>query len=267
MFEDITNFNIGSISVGDVLLAVITFVIGYIVARLILKMLDAFFKKSKLDRTLVSFASAACKVVIYFILAVVVAGSLGIEATSIIAVFSVAGLAVSLAAQTSLSNLAGGVTLLLLKPFKVGDYVEAGGNSGTIRGLGLVYTEMVTIDNKIVFIPNSSISAADIINYTREGMRRVDLNFTASYDAPCETVRKALLEACSAIPEALGEPAPFAAISSYGDSSIEYVVRVWCKTDDYWTVYFALLENVREMYAKNGVEMTYNHVNVHVIEK
>ena len=184
-----------------------------------------------------------------------------------IALFSVAGLAVSLALQNTLSNLAGGVMLLVTKPFEVGDFVETNGVSGTVEAIGLAYSKLATVDNKEIFIPNSEISSAKIINYTRLGTRRVDLTFSASYDAPTQTVKKAINEVLAQFPQIMQEPAPVIFLSNYGASSIEYVVRVWTAGADYWDVYFGVMEGVRESFRRNGVEMTYDHLNVHVVEK
>lgn len=144
-----------------------------------------------------------------------------------IALLSVAGLAISLALQNTLSNLAGGIMILVSKPFEVGDYVEADGVGGTVISIGLAYSTLATVDNKEIFIPNSQVAAAKIINYTKLGKRRVELTFSASYDAPTETVKQALGEVLAQFPQILEDPAPSIWISKYGASSIEYVVRVW----------------------------------------
>ena len=192
----------------------------------------------------------------------------GINVTSLIALLSVAGLAVSLALQNTLSNLAGGIMVLLSKPFEVGDFVESEGITGTVAGVDLAYTTIVTVDNKEVFVPNSHISAAKIINYNRLGKRRVDLNFTASYDAPTATVKKAIQEVVDAQSSMiLTDPAPVVLLSAYLNSSIQYTVRVWVDAADYWTVYGNINEGVRESFARNNVEMTYDHVNVHLVKE
>jgi small conductance mechanosensitive channel len=195
------------------------------------------------------------------------AGTLDVDVTSIIAMLSVAGLAVSMALQNTLSNLAGGLVLLVTKPFVVGDYVEADGISGTIAAVDMSYTAFVTPDNKQIFVPNSQLSATRITNFNRLGKRRMDLKFTASYDAPTAQVRAALQEALEAVPGIMGDPAPAIFLSEYQASSIEYLVRLWTLSGDYWDVYYALLEGVRDTFARHGVEMTYDHLNVHIVEK
>ena len=141
--------------------------------------------------------------------------------------------------------MAGGIQVLGSKPFVVGDFVEAGGVSGTVADVGIFYTKIRTGDNKMIQVPNSQIAGEQIINYTAEKERRVDLKFTASYDAPTETVKKVITEVVNAHSMVQVTPAPFVRVSDYGDSAIEYTVRVWCATEDYWTVYFDLMEQVK----------------------
>jgi len=204
---------------------------------------------------------------LWFVLALMVAGSLGFDVTSLIALLSVAGLAVSLALQNTLSNLAGGIMVLLTKPFVVGDYIESEGIAGTVSGVDLAYTAIITLDNKEVFVPNSHISAAKIINYNRLGKRRVDLNFTASYDSATKDVKAAIQEVLDTFPQILTDPAAVILLSEYQASSIQYTVRAWTSAADYWDVYFGIQEGVRESFQRHGVEMTYDHVNVHIVEK
>ena len=195
------------------------------------------------------------------------AGSLGIDVTSIIALLSVAGLAVSLALQNTLSNLAGGITLLASKPFTVGDYVEIGSVSGTVSLVGLAYTTLVTVENKEIYIPNSQLSSATIINYTRLGRRRMEITVSASYDAPTEAVKAALSEAVAQFPQILPDPAPEIRLSGYGASGIDYLLRAWTSSGDYWDVYYRLLEAIRPAFARHGVEMPYSQLDVHLIPR
>ena len=155
--------------------------------------------------------------------------------------------------------------LLSVKPFKVGDYVEVGGVGGTVREIGFIHTKVSTVDNKIIYIPNSEVSSSKIVNYTNEDKRRVDFVFSAGYDCPVETVKLAIREAIEKFPQVFAEPAPFVRVGAYKDSVIEYTVRLWCKTDDYWNLYYDIMEAVPESYAKHGVEMSYPHLNVHMV--
>ena len=241
--------------------------IGWVVIRLLMRMVDRLLDKSKPVAAIRDYIHTAIHIFLWFLLALMLAGTMGVEVTSIIAMLSVAGLAVSMALQNTLSNLAGGLVLLVTKPFVPGDYVEAGGVSGTIAAITLSYTTFITPDNKEIFVPNSQLSAEKIINYNVLGKRRMDLKLTASYDAPTDQVRQAVMEALSAFPQILSDPAPAVYLSEYQSSSIEYLVRLWTASGDYWDVYYVLLEEIREAFARHGVEMTYNHLNVHVLEK
>lgn len=213
------------------------------------------------------YLRSALSVLLWLVLILVVLGSVGVEMTSIIALLSVAGLAVSLALQNTLSNLAGGITLLASKPFTVGDYVEIGSVSGTVSLVGLAYTTLVTVENKEIYIPNSQLSSATIINYTRLGRRRMEITVSASYDAPTEAVKAALGEAVAQFPQILPDPAPEIRLSGYGASGIDYLLRAWTSSGDYWDVYYRLLEAIRPAFARHGVEMPYSQLDVHLIPR
>ena len=262
----ILNFNVAGITVNKVLHAIILLVVCLVIVKILMKIVTRFLERSKLERSLHTFIRTAIKVILLFLTVLIVAQALGINVTSLIALLSVFGLAVSLAVQNSMSNVAGGIQVLGSKPFVVGDYVEAGGVAGTVADVGIFYTKIRTNDNKMIQVPNSQIANEKIINYTAEKERRVDLKFTTSYDAPVESVKKAIEEVVGSHSLVQITPAPFVRVSNYGDSSIEYTVRAWCATEDYWTVYFDLMEQVKVAFDKAGIEMTYPHVNVHMVE-
>ena len=261
------NMDLGALTLGSVLRVVVLILVGMIVIRLVMGIVDRMMEKSNGLSGLKVYIRSIIKVILWFLLVLMVAGSLGIDTTSLIAMLSVAGLAVSLALQNTLSNLAGGIMLLLAKPFQVGDYIAADGVEGTVVAVDLSYTTIKTGDNKEIFIPNSQLSVAKVTNYSSLGKRRVDLKFTASYDAPTATVKMAIREVLDSIPEIMQDPAPVIYLSEYQSSSIQYVVRVWATVADYWAVYFAIQEGVRESFDRHGVEMTYEHLNIHVLEK
>lgn len=266
VFSDVMSFGISGLTVGKVLSALVLLAVCLVLVKILLKAVDKLLQRTGIDRSLHSFLKTAIKIVLLFLTVLIVADSLGIPMTSLIAVLSVAGLAVSLAVQNSLSNVAGGIQLLTSKPFTVGDYVEASGIAGTVVEVGLLYTRIHSMDNKLIQVPNSQIAGEKIINYTAEPERRVDLTFTVSYDADVETVKQTILQVAGAHPLTLATPEPFVRVSKYGDSSIEYTMRVWCATGDYWTVYFDMLEQVKAAFDRAGVEMTYPHVNVHMMD-
>lgn len=240
---------------------------GWLIIKLLMRTADRLLDRSKALAPVKMYIRSALQVFLWFLLALMLAGTLGVEVTSIIAMLSVVGLAVSLALQNTLGNLAGGLVLLVAKPFVVGDYVEADGINGTIAAIDLAYTTFITPDNKKIFVPNSQLSATKITNYNTLGRRRMDVKFTASYDAPTAQVRTAIEAALSAVPGVLDDPAPVIYVSEYQASSIEYLTRLWTESGDYWDVYYALLEGVRESFARHGVEMTYDHLNVHIVER
>ena len=248
--------------------AALSFVVCLIVLNLVMKVVDRVLGKTeKLDGTLKGFIRSAVKILLWVLLAIIVAGALGIPTSSMVAVISIAGLALSLSVQNILSNLFSGLTLLITKPFKAGDYVEVAGKTGLVKTVGLFYTQLNTLDNVAVSIPNGDITGSSVNNYSSEPLRRVDLNFNASYDSGTEEVKQAILAAIEKDERILKDPAPFVRLLAYKDSTVEYVTRVWCKGSDYWDVYFNLNENVRESFAENGVKLSYPRVNVHMMDK
>lgn len=259
--------SIRDITANKVFSAVIVAVVSLLVIKVLTSLLDRALRRSKMEDALKKLLRTLFKSALWFVAVIVVLGCLNIEVTSLVAVLSVIGLAFSLALQNFLSNAAGGMQILASHPFKSGDYVEAGGCSGTVSEIGMFYTRLATYDNKLVQIPNSSIVSSNIINYSAQANRRVDLTVSASYDAPLELVLSTLVGLAQAHQLVLDNPAPAAHVNSYGDSAIEYALRVWCATGDYWTVYNDLIDGVKPAFDKAGIQMSYPHVNVHMVEK
>lgn len=255
------------LSLGLAIKVSLTALVGWLVIRLLMRVVDRMLERSKSVHVIKAHVHTAVHVVLWILLALTLAEALDVNVTSIIAMLSVAGLAVSLALQNTISNLAGGMVLLVTKPFTLGDYVEADGVSGTISAVSMAYTTLITPENKQIFIPNSQMSATKIINYSALGRRRIDLKFTASYDAPVVRVRAAIEEAISTLPTVLDDPAPVVYVSEYQASSIEYLALLWVASGDYLSTRYAMIEAVRESFNHFGVEMTYNHLNVHIVEK
>lgn len=242
---------------------VIIAVIGSLLIRVINRTLKKILEKSKLEKAAHSLIRTLVKTVLYILLGLILASSVGIDVTGIVALASVATLAISLALQNMLANVIGGFTLLYTHPFSAGDYVEIAGQSGSVKDVGIAYTRLTTGDNKLVSIPNSAVVSAEIVNYSVTGTRRVDWNITASYDADPDKVVAALLEAVED-DRVLADPAPFATLSGYGDSAISYTLRVWVKTADYWAVYHKANRQIYDIFRREGIEMTYPHLNVHL---
>ena len=252
------------LSAGSALLkAGIIAVVGVLLIRLIMQMFQKVLEKSKLEKAAHRLLKSLAKAVLYILLGLMVASSLGVDVTGIVALASVLTLAVSLSLQNMLANVIGGFTLLYTQPFHGGDYVEIAGQSGTVKDVGIAYTRLLTPDNKMISIPNSAVVAAQVVNYSSTGKRRVDISISASYDAPVEKVEQALRTACQ-VNGVLVEPAPFVSVTNYGDSAIEYVIRVWVETDNYWDVHFAITHNIKAQFDAQGIEMTYPHLNVHL---
>ncbi len=242
--------------------------IGAIVIRIVMNMVEKLVDRSKNLASMRTYVLSTAKIGMWFILVLIILQSIGIDVTSVLALLSVAGLAVSLALQNTLSNLAGGIQVLLSKPFEVGDYVDTDQGSGFVTEVGLAYTKLITIDNKAVMVPNSLVASSKVTNYTSTGTRRVDITFTASYDSPIDKVQAVVKEVIAMYPQVKNDPAaPAVLVTNYGSSSIEYVLRAWVDTADYWDVFFGIQENMLPTFTKHGVEMTYDHVNVHIVEK
>lgn len=262
MLQTIKDY-ITSLSIEKVLPALIALVAGLIIAKLLCKAFDKLLTKTKLEQSLHSFLRSLFRILIYLIALLIVASTLGFDMTSLIAVLSVLSLSISLAVQGTLANIAGGIQILASRPFKKGDYVQIGDSIGRIKEIRLSYTVLVTLDNCEVFIPNSDAAGARITNFSAEGVRRVDILVDVGYGYQPQRVKDALLK-CTRVERVLKNPAPFAALNDYRDSTVQYVIRVWCKSEDYWQVDFDIKEQLQDTLAAYGIEMSYPHINVHM---
>lgn len=258
--------DLGAFALSDLLPALILLFAGMIVIRIVLKLVGNALERSKLEKVAHTLIKSVVRVLLYLLLGLIVASTLGINTSSVVALASVLTLAISLSVQNALTNVIGGFTLLTTKPFASGDFVEIAGQSGTVQEIGLTYTKLATADNKLVSIPNSSVTAAQIINFSVTGKRRVTVSVSAAYTCPAEDVLAALREAAD-IPTAHKDPAPFAAVDSYGESAIGYIMHVWCDSDDYWDTLFNVNKRIKEIFDQKGISMTYPHLNVHISEK
>ena len=254
------------VSLRGALSALATLLICLLAVRIVTKAARRLLSRSKLDVRMQKYLLSAIKAVLYLITAIIVIGSLGIDMTSLVALLSVASLGITLAAEDILANIAGGLVILSSRPFTIGDYIEVSGVSGTVEEISLNHTKLTTPDGLLVMLPNKELASSKVSNYTLLGRRRVTRKVTASYDAPTETVKAACREALAQTEHILEDPAPSVYLTNYGDSSIEYTVYCWATPENYWDVYFALGERLRETFAAHGVEMTYDHLNVHIVE-
>lgn len=218
---------------------VILATLGILVIQVVLQMVRKMLAKSKLEKAAHTLIVTVLQIVLYVLLALAVASGLGIDVTGVVALASVLTLAVSLSVQDLLTNVFGGFTLLYTKPFTSDDFVEIAGQSGTVKEIGLTYTKLATPDNKIVSIPNSAVVAAEIVNYTVTGTRRLDINLTVSYGVSADTVMQ-IMEEASCQSAVLSEPARVIAMKEYNEQSITYGMMLWCKSEDYWDLKFAI---------------------------
>lgn len=244
--------------------AIIVFIVGVKAIGFVTKWIRTAEKLDKIDDSLRSFLVSFSNILLYVILIITVAMILGVPATSFITILASCGVAIGLALQGSLSNFAGGLMILFFKPFKVGDYIEASGEKGTVVEISVVYTVILSDDNKRITIPNGSLTNSVIENYTAEEKRRVDFVFTASYDCDVEKVKSVIAEVVKAHPLGFKDPEPFIRLAEHSDSALTYKARVWCKNEDYWTVFFDITEAVKIAFDKNGIEIPYPQLDVHV---
>lgn len=257
----------GNLAFDTLISGVITFLVCCIAIRIVKAvMARTLGRAAKLDAPVKNLITKLITTLLWALTIIIVAGAFGINATSLVAVLSVAGLALSLSVQNLLTNFFSGIMLLINKPFKEGDFVEFGDKVGTVKNIGFFNTVINTPDNISIAIPNGDLTSAAVKNYSREPNRRVDLTFSASYNMPTGAVKKAIEEAIAMDSRILSDPAPFVRLLSYDASSVKYVTRVWVRNADYWDVYFDLNEHVRDTFEKNGVEMSYEHINVHMMQ-
>ena len=242
---------------ASLLPALLILVIGIVIIKLVNKIVKTALNKTKLEKAAHSLILSVVNVALYIILGLIIA------VTSIVALASVLTLALSLALQNMVSNVIGGFIILSTTPFHSGDYVEIAGQAGTVTEINMSYTKLTTPDAKLISIPNSAVVAAQIVNYSSEPLRRVDVAVSASYDCAVQDVIDALC-AAGVVDKALNDPAPFAAVTAYGDSAINYTLRVWCNSADYWDVFFAVNANVKKTFEERNIAMTYPHLNVHL---
>lgn len=242
---------------------------GYFLTRWLVAFTGKCLKKSKLNATLHSFLLSSIRIVCYVFVIVIVLTMLGIPTTSLITAIGTAGVAIGLALKDSLSNFASGVIILFNAPFQDGDFVEIGGQSGVVQEIGLMTTKLKTFDNRHIIIPNNTVTTSNVVNYSREKTRRLDMDFTISYDDNADRA----IELINGIIAAKGdrvlqEPAaPFVMVTGYQDSAVKITVRVWCKAENYWDLNFAFLKEVRAAFDANDIHIPYNQLDVHVVSK
>ena len=248
----------------NILIAIAILIIGTWIAKIITKSVVKIMNTRKLDETLVKFIGGLVKATLYIFVIIAAIDKAGIESTSFVAILGAAGLAVGFALQGSLSNFASGVMLIIFKPIKVGDFVEAAGVMGVIEEIGIFVTTLTTPDNKVIYVPNSQMGGGIITNYSVKDTRRVDMEFGIGYSDDIDKARKVILEVLSADARILKDPVPDVFVGTLADSSVNFKVRPWVKGADYWGVYFDITENIKKQFDANNISIPFPQTDVHL---
>ncbi len=251
---------------SQALLALVTLAVGWWLINRITTMLSNTLHKRKADPMLTGFLGSLSNSLLRILLLLSVAGMIGIETTSFIALVGAAGLAVGLALQGSLANFAGGVLILFLRPFRAGDYIEAQGIAGTVESILIFHTQLRTADNKVIILPNGALSNGSITNYSTKPTRRVDINVSIGYGDDIKHARKVLLELAAADERVLKDPAAVVYMTSLGDNAVNMSLRMWTKSGDFWGVFFAIQEQTKEAFDREGIVFPYPQRTVHVLQ-
>ncbi len=248
----------------NVVIALVIFYVGRVVINVIVRGLRGMMQRQEVDKTLETFVCNLVRIVLLVVVIIAAIGALGVQTTSLIAIFGAAGLAVGLALQGSLSNFAAGVLIVLFRPYRVGDYIEAAGIAGTVEQVQILTTVLATPDNKQIIVPNSQVMNSVITNYSAKDKRRVDMVVGVSYSDDLDKVRAILEELVAADDRILDDPPHKIAVQALADSSVNFVVRPWVRTSDYWGVWFDLTEAIKKRFDKEGVSIPFPQQDVHL---
>lgn len=254
-------------SAGEKLvIGLLVLIIGMWLSSRMTKLFSKFMEKRDFDPTLRPFLRTFMSFGLKILVIVIVISTMGVEMTSIIAVLGSIGLAIGLALQGSLSNVAGGVMLLLLKPFQKGDLIKAQGETGVVQEISIISTKIKTLDNQMVFIPNGPLASGTITNVTHEPIRRVDITFGISYTDDYNKARNIILKIIEETPQVIKDPLPLVRMNALADSSVNIATRAWCNTEDYWDVFFHLMETVKATFDKEGISIPFPQRDVHIYQ-
>jgi len=255
------------IAFGLKLVAVfIIFIIGRFIIKKFLKIVDRALQKSSIDEGVSKFLHSTLNIICYIVLVVILCSKLGIDTTSFAAILASGGLAIGLAFEGSLSNFAGGILILIMKPFRIGDYIESGGVSGVVEKIDIFYTSLITVDNKAVKLPNGTLSNSVLTNYSMYGKRRVDVQVGVHYDDDLKKAKKILNEVMNSYKKIMSEEENIVVVKELGESCVNLEIRMWVATADYWDAKFYLNENAKEKLEEAGITIPYNQLDVHLIE-
>jgi len=246
------------------LIAIVLMIISFAIINGVTKKIYKSLQKKKADETLSRVGTQSARIILKVLVLICLIGYVGIETASISAVVASIGVGISLAVQGTLSNFAGGVIIIIMRPFKIGDYITSNGQEGTVEDIKLFYTHIVTTDNKAVVIPNGSLANNVIVNASAKDTRRVDITASVAYGTDVAMVKELVKKVCAENELVFKDPAPFVEMAEMNDSSLDFTVRVWCNRPDYWTVKFALLDAILKAFDDNGIEVPFNQLDVHV---
>lgn len=259
---DLVNF---CVSIAwKLLLALLVLIVGNIIIRFVLKRFGKSKAAERMDPTALTFIKSFLKIGMYAVLVISIVGILGVEMASIITVLATCGAALALALQGSLSNLAGGLMLLIFRPFRAGDYIETAGEGGTVIELGIFYTVLLTPNNQQVTIPNGSLISTIIVNYSKEKTRRVVIDMNVAYGTDVEATKEMVMDLAKAHSKVLSDPAPFIRLTEMADKSLKITLRVWCNNADYWDVNFDLTEAINKAFVEKGVSVAVPKMDVRI---
>lgn len=260
---------LSTLSLPTILATVVIFLVGYVLIKYAAKLLDKLLgRNEKIDPSIRDIIVNVVRILLLFLLLLTCADKLGLPTSSIITLLGTFGLAFSLAMQSSLSNLAGGLFILGSKPFETGDYIDVPGAEGTVSRIGFIHTTLTTVDNKQIHVPNSTITGSIVTNYSQCATRRVDLTIPVSYGCSLEQAKQVIEDVIARDDRVLQEPAaPFVRVWNLGASSVEIMVRVWCSADDYWELRSWLLENIKNQLDSSGIAIPYTQLQVHMTDK
>lgn len=247
----------------SILLAVLIFVVGRYIVKFINRIVAGMMERRHMDPTIQSFLRSFINVLLTTLLVITTVSALGINTTSFAALLASAGVAVGMALSGNLQNLAGGIILLLFKPYKVGDFIEGQGVSGTVKEIQIFHTIILTADNKQIYVPNGALSSGSVTNYSSQPLRRVDITIGVEYGTEVDTVKQALEEILKADSRIMSDPAPFIALSNLADSSVDFTIRVWVGVADYWPVHFDLKRAIYEEFNRRGIGFPFPQVQIH----
>lgn len=251
-------------TLGKIIISLIILLISFKIINALARKIEKSGEKKNADKTIMKTLAYIVKLGLKILVAICLIGFLGIDTSGLTALIASLGVCVGLAVNGALSNLAGGVMIILTRPFRVDDYIEAQGEAGTVAEIRITNTKIITPDNKVIYIPNGALSSGTIINYSEKDLRRVDLDFTIGYTSDFEKAKAIITDACEKHELVLKDPAPFIRMGAHGESSITVKTRVWVNSADYWTVNFDLLETVKREFDANGIEIPFNQLDVHI---